>query len=144
MPNVNTIPGQDVFYLDCRVLPEYTLEQIETEIRALCDAVEAERGVSISFTAVTREQAAPFTPEDSPVVTRLTDALRLERGIAPRVMGIGGGTVAACFRRRGLPAVCWSTLMHTAHQPNEHSSIRATLADARVFARLLFDSPEDR
>ena len=34
--------------------------------------------------------------------------------------------------------------MHTAHQPNEYSSIRATLADARVFARLLFDSPEDR
>lgn len=144
VPNVNTIPGQDVFYLDCRVLPEYTQEQIETEIRALCDAVEAKRGVSISFTAVTREQAAPFTPGNSPVVTRLTDTLRLERGIEPRVMGIGGGTVAACFRRRGLPAVCWSTLMHTAHQPNEHSSIRATLADARVFARLLFDSPEDR
>jgi succinyl-diaminopimelate desuccinylase len=32
--------------------------------------------------------------------------------------------------------------MHTAHQPNEHASISATLADAAVFARLLFDSQE--
>jgi hypothetical protein len=39
------------------------------------------------------------------------------------MIGIGGGTVAAAFRKRGLPAVCWSTLMHTAHQPNEHSSV---------------------
>jgi succinyl-diaminopimelate desuccinylase len=28
--------------------------------------------------------------------------------------------------------------MHTAHQPNEHASISATIADARVFAHLLF------
>ncbi|HCU68145.1 MAG TPA: diaminopimelate aminotransferase, partial [Desulfomicrobium sp.] len=53
-----------------------------------------------------------------------------------------GGTVAAAFRKRGLPAVCWSTLLNTAHQPNEHSSIANTIADARVFARLLLDSEE--
>ena len=27
VPNVNTIPGEDIFYLDCRVLPSYHLDQ---------------------------------------------------------------------------------------------------------------------
>lgn len=142
VPNVNTIPGQDVFYLDCRVLPDYPLDDVELEIRRICDAVEAEHGVRIAFERVVREQAAPGTPADCEAVTRLAKALRDERGIEPRVIGIGGGTVAAAFRKRGQPAVCWSTLLNTAHQPNEHSSIANTIADARVFARLLLDSGE--
>ncbi len=142
VPNINTIPGQDVFYLDCRVLPGYSLDQIEEAIRAICDEVETLRGVSISFAPVIREQAAPGTPPDSPVVTRLKTALNRERKLAPRIIGIGGGTVASSFRRRGIPAACWSTILNTAHQPNEHSSIANTIADARVFARLLLDSGE--
>jgi succinyl-diaminopimelate desuccinylase len=140
VPNINTIPGQDVFHLDCRVLPTYPLDQVEREIRIICDAVEAERGVSISFSAVVREQAAPGTAADSDVVVRLGAALRAERGLTPRAIGIGGGTVAAAFRKRGLPAACWSTLLNTAHQPNEHSSLTNTMADARVFARMLFET----
>ncbi|PKN40304.1 MAG: diaminopimelate aminotransferase [Deltaproteobacteria bacterium HGW-Deltaproteobacteria-18] len=139
VPNVNTIPGQDVFHLDCRVLPTYPLEDIEREVRAICDTVELERGVGITFTPVVREQAAPATPVDCETVSRVTAALQKARGLEARVIGIGGGTVAAAFRKRGLPAICWSTLMHTAHQPNEHSSMTATIADARVFAHLLFD-----
>lgn len=139
VPNVNTIPGQDVFHLDCRVLPGYALDEIEAAIRDICDEVETLRGVSVTFAPVVREQAAPATPGDCEAAGRLKAALRDARGIEARVVGIGGGTVAASFRRRGLPAVCWSTLMHTAHQPNEHSSISATIADAGVFARLLFE-----
>lgn len=139
VPNVNTIPGQDVFHLDCRVLPSYPLEGIEQEIRLICDDVEAERGVRITFAPVVREQAAPATPADCQAARRLTAALEKTRGLEARVIGIGGGTVAAAFRKRGLPAVCWSTLMHTAHQPNEHASVKATLADSQVFAHLLFE-----
>lgn len=139
VPNVNTIPGQDVFHLDCRVLPSYPLEVIEQEIRLICDDVEAERGVRITFAPVVREQAAPATPSDCQAAKRLTAALEKTRGLEARAIGIGGGTVAAAFRKRGLPAVCWSTLMHTAHQPNEHASVKATLADSQVFAHLLFE-----
>jgi succinyl-diaminopimelate desuccinylase len=142
VPNVNTIPGQDVFYLDCRVLPDYPLDDVERAVRSICDEVEAERGVRIAFAPVVREQAAPGTPSDCEAARRLAAALRTERGVEPRIIGIGGGTVAAAFRKRGLPAVCWSTLLNTAHQPNEHSSIANTIADARVFARLLMDSGE--
>ena len=124
------------------MLPDYPLDDVEQEIQRICDAVEAEHGVRIAFERVVREQAAPGTPADCEAVTRLAKALRDERGIEPRVIGIGGGTVAAAFRKRGLPAVCWSTLLNTAHQPNEHSSMANTIADARVFARLLVDSEE--
>lgn len=139
VPNVNTIPGQDVFHLDCRVLPSYALEEIEGEVREICDEVEAQHGVSITFSPVVREQAAPATPGDCEAARRLQAALKDARGLEARMIGIGGGTVAASFRKRGLPAVCWSTLMHTAHQPNEHASISATIADAGVFAHLLFE-----
>ncbi len=139
VPNVNTIPGQDVFHLDCRVLPTYPLEDVEKAIRLICDEVEAERGVSVTFAPVVKEQASPATPADCAAATRLASALKQARGLEARALGIGGGTVAAAFRKRGLPAVCWSTLMHTAHQPNEHASVTATLADARVFAHLLFE-----
>ncbi len=142
VPNVNTIPGQDVFHLDCRVLPTYSLEKIEGEIRTICDEVEAKRGVRITFAPVVKEQAAPATPTDCEAARRLTSAIRKAHGIEARMIGIGGGTVAAAFRKRGLPAVCWSTLMHTAHQPNEHSSVSATIADARIFAHLLFEGQE--
>lgn len=142
VPNINTIPGQDVFYLDSRVLPDYPLSDIEAEIRAICDDVEKEHGVAIAFSTVVREQAAPGTPTDCPAVLRLLSALTVERTITPKIIGIGGGTVAASFRKRGLPAVCWSTLHHAAHQPNEFSSISSTIADARVFARMLFGTQE--
>jgi succinyl-diaminopimelate desuccinylase len=140
VPNVNTIPGQDVFYLDCRVLPTYPLDEIEKQIRLICDEVESARGVRITFSPVVREQAAPGTPADCEAVRLLAAALKRERGIEPRIIGIGGGTVASSFRKRGLPAACWSTLLNTAHQPNECSSMDNTIADARVFAHLLFDS----
>jgi len=140
VPNVNTIPGQDVFYLDCRVLPAYPLDEIEREIRLICDEVETTRNVRITFSPVVREQAAPGTPAECEVVALLAAALERERGVEAKIIGIGGGTVAASFRKRGLPAACWSTLLNTAHQPNEHSSVNNTIRDARVFAHLLFDS----
>ncbi|MFQ5676156.1 MAG: M20 family metallo-hydrolase, partial [bacterium] len=32
VPNVNTIPGEDIFYLDCRVLPTHNIEHIKGDV----------------------------------------------------------------------------------------------------------------
>ena len=130
--NINTIPGRDVFYVDCRVLPEYPLEAVVSAIRALGDEVEAASGVTIDYTVIQQEQAAAATPEDAPIVQRVMAGIRAVYGGNPRPMGIGGGTVAAYLRRRGYPAVVWATLEHNAHQPNERSSIVKTIGDAKV------------
>lgn len=138
--NINTIPGRDVFYLDCRVMPGYDLDEIMAAIKEIGDGVEAEQGVSIRYEFIQREQAAPPTPAESEIVTKLVAAVRQVYGNNPKLQGIGGGTVAAYLRRAGHKAAVWSTLMHNAHQPNERSSISCTLKDAQVMATILADA----
>lgn len=137
--NINTIPGRDVFYVDCRVMPGYDLDDVLKAVKGFGDEVEREHGVRISYEFVQREQAAPPTPADSEVVTRLVRSVKGVFGNQPKLMGIGGGTVAAYLRRAGHRAAVWGTLMHNAHQPNERSSIQNSIKDAKVMAAMLFD-----
>lgn len=137
--NVNTVPGRDVFYIDCRVLPEYDIARVIGRIEELGDEIAARHGVDIEYEAVQQGQAAPATPVDAPVVLRLSKAIRKIYDVAPRPAGIGGGTVAAILRRAGHDAVVWATCAHNAHQPNERASLSAQLGDAKVMATMLFE-----
>ena len=38
--NVNTIPGEDIFYMDCRVLPDYRLEDVIEAINIIAGKIE--------------------------------------------------------------------------------------------------------
>lgn len=135
--NINTLPGRDVFYVDMRVLPHYSLDTVLSRIQDLGREVEREHGVSIAYATVQREQAAPPTPPDAEIVAKTVAAIRRVYGGEPKPVGIGGGTVAAFLRRRGHQAVVWATLNHFAHQPNEQSSIAATVNDAKVMGLVL-------
>ncbi len=137
--NVNTIPGRDVFYLDCRVLPEYSLEDVTAVCRELADEVEKRFGVTVTIEEVHREQAPAPTPVDAPVVRRLLAALKEVGGVDGKPCGVGGQTVAAPLRHRGFSVVVWGTLVPNAHTPNERSGIGATLADTKVLLRMLFN-----
>jgi succinyl-diaminopimelate desuccinylase len=134
VPNVNTIPGDDVFYVDARVLPQTPLADVEAEIRRLAAEVATAHGVSITIADVQRAEAAPGTPPDEPLVRRVAAAARAVYGVTPTPMGIGGGTVAAVFRRAGYPAVVYSKLDESAHQPDEWCNLDDLIGDAKVFA----------
>jgi len=136
--NINTIPGRDVFYLDCRVLPQYDIDDALSAVREIGAEISGRYGVAIEYDIVQKEQAAPATPQDAPVVTRLISAVRRVYGGNPRALGVGGGTVAAFLRRAGLFAVVWATWMANAHQPNERSLISRNIGDAKVMARALY------
>ncbi len=82
------------------------------------------------------EQAAPATSVDAPVVKALKSAIGEVYNIEAKAMGIGGGTVAAIFRRAGLDVAVWSTIDDTAHQPNEYCVIANLLNDAKVFGHV--------
>lgn len=138
VPNVNTVPGQDVFYIDCRVLPCYNVDHVFERIQALGRELEEATGARISYESVQYAQAAPPTSADSEAVRRLLPAIRQVYGTEPKPAGIGGGTVAAFLRRKGYAAVVWSTCVHNAHQPNEFSRIPDQLGDAKVFAHALY------
>jgi succinyl-diaminopimelate desuccinylase len=134
VPNVNTLPGEDVFYMDCRVMPEYRLSEVKAEMRRLANAIEKKRKVKISFEPQQEAQAAPPTAPDAPIILALTKAIKEIYKVEPRVQGIGGGTVAACFRRLDLPAAVYARLDESAHQPNEYSILDNLIGDAKIFA----------
>jgi succinyl-diaminopimelate desuccinylase len=73
------------------------------------------------------------TNANAPVVKLLEEGIREIYHVEPRAQGIGGGTVAAFFRRKGIPAAVWSTLDDLAHQPDEYCKISNMMNDARVF-----------
>ncbi|MEI7527535.1 MAG: M20 family metallo-hydrolase [Elusimicrobiota bacterium] len=134
VPNVNTLPGEDVFYMDCRVMPVYQLGEVKAEMRRVADEVEAKYGVKIAFEPQQEAQAAPPTDPKCALVLALKKAIKEVLGVKPRAYGIGGGTVAAFFRRLNLPAVVYSRLNDSAHMPNESTLIDYMMDDAKVFA----------
>jgi succinyl-diaminopimelate desuccinylase len=136
VPNVNTIPGEDVFYLDCRILPNYTIQQVMDEAGKMCRVIEKKFNVKIEISIAQKDEAAPPTPVDAPVVKALEKAIKLVYKVDAKPMGIGGGTVAAIFRRAGYHAAVWSTLDDLAHQPNEYCVISNMMNDAKVFAHV--------
>lgn len=140
VPNINTIPGEDIFFMDCRVLPEIDVDAAILTIRGICEEVEREFKVKISMEFPQREDAAPPTPVDSPVVKALDAAIRTVYAVEPKAMGIGGGTVAAYFRKAGYNAVVWGKQEESAHQPNEYCIVENLVGDAKVFAHIFLQS----
>ncbi len=135
-PNINTVPGRQVFAFDFRVLPEYPLDAIIAELEKAAREVERSTGATIKVTFIQRADAAPRTGVDSDIVKRLAAAIEEVRGIRARTIGIGGGTCAAPFRREGVEAAVWSTIPETAHDANEYSNIADLVSDAQVYALL--------
>ncbi len=136
VPNINTIPGEDVFYTDNRILPRYPVEAVEKAVARAVAKVEAKFGVKISLEVEQKAPAAPPTPANAEVVRLLKNAVQSVYDVRSKAMGIGGGTVAAFFRRNGFQAACWSKIDDTAHMPNEYCVIDNMLGDAKVFAHV--------
>lgn len=132
--SVNILPGREVFYLDCRLLPGVEPAAVLERARERAAAVAARRGVEVTVEQAMLQSASESSPEAT-VVLALTRALA-EEGTSAKAVGIGGGTVAALLRAKGLPAAVWSTIFCCCHEPNERSCLSATLHDARIFARI--------
>ena len=132
--NINTIPGRDVFYIDCRILPGIPTDEVQYALQAAFAPIAMELGVSVTITKEFNLQAPLGTLADAPVVLALKGAIRQVRGIEARVSGIGGGTVAAFFRQRGLSAAVWNTNHNNSHKPNEWADLDDIIKDAQVLA----------
>ena len=129
--SINIIPGKDVFSMDCRILPCYTLEEVLQKIDEICREVEKNHGVKISYKTPQKSQS-PATKKDALVAQKLAQCIKKVHGIEPEFIGIGGGTVGAELRREGIDAVVWSTLDDQAHQPNEYCKIENLCKDAET------------
>jgi succinyl-diaminopimelate desuccinylase len=136
IPNINTIPGEDVFYMDSRILPHYQLTDVLAEIRRIANDIETDYGVSIEICTVQNVQAPQPTAPDATVVLALQEAIRAVYQIKATPHGVGAGTVAAVFRMHGYPVAVWSKINSMAHQPDENCSIANMIGNAKVFAHL--------
>lgn len=134
--NINTIPGEDVFCMDCRVLPEYDLKDVMNAIQKICRKIEKKFNVRIETSMVQYVQSAKPTPSDAPVVLALQDAIDAVYHVKAFTGGVGAGTVASYVRKKNYPVAVWSKTNQFAHQPDENCPVENMIGNARVFAYL--------
>jgi succinyl-diaminopimelate desuccinylase len=143
VPNVNTIPGVDGAYFDCRVLPEYSLDSVLSEIDSSLRAFKSKHGADVSLEIIQRDDAGPATSPASEVAKLMGKAISRMARKQPRFVGIGLRTVGNFFRDKGIPTAVWSTVDDVPHEPNEYSRVASLISDTKVFAAMPFlaDSP---
>jgi succinyl-diaminopimelate desuccinylase len=137
---VNIVPGEDISYFDCRILPRYSVEEVLSDINELASAYRQKVRANVSIELIQKSVAPRPTDANAKIVLMLKQAIKNVRQLEPKVGGIGGGTCAAFFRRIGIPAVVWSTVEEMAHQPNEYAKIENLVNDAKILAQLTISS----
>ena len=78
-----------------------------------------------------------FTEPNTWIVKAIQSAIIDVLRIKPRLIGIGGGTVAGIFRKVGIPSVAWSVMSETEHQPDEFELIENYFKTADVIERVI-------
>ena len=137
VPNTNTVPGKERFEFDCRVLPSVSLDAVLEVVERVRKDVANRTGAEIALEAGRNDAATPTSP-DSDVVRLLCSGIREVLEVEPKTGGIGGGTFAALFRRKGIPAVVWQQeCAGVAHQPDEYTEIDYLVNNAKVFALMM-------
>ncbi len=134
--SVNIVPGTDVFYIDCRILPQYNPDEVISDIEAIARS-QKYSDVKVAVETFNREDPAPATSADSEIVKLLESSLKDLRGINAVKSGIGGGTCATFPRKAGMQAAVWVTNLDLAHQPNEFCEIANLVNDTKVFAHMM-------
>ena len=138
--NINTIPGEDVFYMDCRVLSQYDLQDVLGKIKKITQKVEKKFSVKIEQSQQQYVQSAHPTSADSPIVYALQEAIEKIYHLKAYTGGVGAGTVAAYLRKKDYPVAVWSKTNMNAHQPDENCPIDNMLGNAKVFAHLFLQA----
>ncbi len=139
IPNINTIPAEDVFYVDCRILPVIKTDEVLERIDGFIEEIRQRCSVTIKYSVKNCSESPP-TPEETPLVPILKQAIRGVCGTEANVIGIGGGTVAAYLRGAGYDTVVWSTVAETAHMPNEYCVIDYMVGDAKIMAHVMMNA----
>jgi succinyl-diaminopimelate desuccinylase len=136
IPNINTVPGDDVFYYDMRILPSVSIDDVFKEVDRIKAEVEAKHKVTIKYEILYRTES-PSTSQDSPLVKFLSKSITEVYGVETKPVGIGGGTFAAFLRNNGIDCAVWARFDLTAHQPNEYALLENILGDAKVMALMM-------
>ncbi len=130
--SINMIPGTEIFYIDCRILPIYNANDVLNDVIEIANKI-SDSTQSIKVETFVREDSAGQTSPNSEIVKLTSNAIKNVIGITPKAIGIGGGTFASFFRRMGIDAVVWSKKPDIPHIIDEYVIIDDILTDAKVF-----------
>lgn len=133
----NVMPGKDIFCMDMRILPSYTVDEVMAHIQKIRKKYEGQYpGITIEIEYLTRTDAPAPTAPESKVVQSLIEAIS-ETGTKAYYGGIGGGTCGAILRTRNIPAAIWATLDDMCHTPNEYVVIDNMVRDTQIYLAAL-------
>ncbi|MBM4237736.1 MAG: M20 family metallo-hydrolase [Euryarchaeota archaeon] len=135
--NINTVPGEDVFYLDFRILPDYEADEVLKTVKKIAKLFEERTDADIKVENEQTTSAGQPSPTDNEAMKALVSAIKTVRDVEPVARGIGGGTCANLFRLAGFDAYAWQTVDEVAHSINEYSKVDNLVNDAKVFAVLM-------
>ncbi|MCL2800687.1 MAG: M20 family metallo-hydrolase [Treponema sp.] len=138
VPNINTIPGEDIFYMDMRVLPRYSKDMVLSQIKKINSDIEKKYKVTVK-TSTSQLMTSKPTDVNAPIVKILTNAIINVYNIKPKPIGIGGGTMAASLRNIGLDCAVWTKTETTLHQPDEYVLLDNIIGDAKVMSLLAME-----
>ncbi|MDR0497434.1 MAG: M20 family metallo-hydrolase [Treponema sp.] len=138
VPNINTIPGEDVFCYDMRILPCYPIDDVLKEVDRIKAGVETKHGVTVSYSLAQRKESKA-TSKDAPLVKLLSKYIEEVYQVKTKPIGIGGGTVGAFLRNIGIDSAVWARFDNTAHQPDEYALLENILGDAKVMALMMIN-----
>ncbi len=133
---INIVPGEDNVYFDCRIIPDYNVEEVLSDIYSVTQGYESKTGAKINVEVIQKQVSPQLMNANTAVIELLKKTLKQAKNIEATVGGIGGGTCAAFFRKHGIQAVVLSTIDEVAHQYNEYSKVQNLVQDAKIFALL--------
>ncbi|MEI6796734.1 MAG: M20 family metallo-hydrolase [Methanomassiliicoccales archaeon] len=135
--NINTIPAEDVSFLDMRILPTFNVDEVLASVKEMAAGFAQASGAEIAVDIMQMTKSAPASDIHSECYLTLAQAVEEVRGRKPKAVGIGGGTCANIFRQHGYPSYAWQTVEEMMHSPNEYCVIENLVRDAKVFALVL-------
>jgi succinyl-diaminopimelate desuccinylase len=134
VPSVNAIPGKTMFYMDCRILPNYKIPTVLKEVKKIVRKTEKQTKAKIGIEIASEKQSPPPTPADSQIVKLIANAVRKAYKVNPRPQGIGGNTIAAHLRTAGFHTVVYQRNDMMDHMVDEYCRMSSILGDAKVIA----------
>ena len=135
--NINTVPGEDVFYMDIRLLPQYDVQECIDTVKKVAAMFEERTGAVIDVTSERIDPAGKASSTEGEGAVALRKAIRRVRGLEPTIAGVGGQTCANWFRKMGMDSYVWQTCDEVAHQADEYTHIDNLVDDAKVYVALL-------
>lgn len=132
---VNIVPASAEAIVDIRFLPSQDPKQIVNELRELVRSVQMENpGLEVTIEPLNSDPPTEVSPED-PVVRVLEKVFNEVTKNKPKLIGIGGATVAKHCILRGIPtAVFGPGDSNEAHTANESVSVDELLKAAKIYA----------